>query len=481
MRKFAKPILVVAGVVLIAYALAVLGLNIYLQSEAVQSRICASASKAIGRPLTIRGSHYTPWSGFTVSGVVVPRPEMEAPPFFAAASLSLRFSFLELLRGKLAVKDVALKSPVLISIGQPIKKPEPPAAAPTTATPVVPAPTEEIPRGGAEIVPPEPTAEPAAPAGAISIHRARATDGRLIYCDEKGRPLVSIDGIDITAHIKAGNSATGTASAEKLSVAGLACPRRLKADFSYEGGQLAAPDIRGDWAGGKLFGKFAFDARAGYAVDITAEDIRLKNLAKDAGFSGNGAKGSLFGHASLHGRPGDPDSLSGNVEMRLQKARFQPVDFVRQIGDLTGIQELQMLQLKAAEAQLAIRERRVIVDKLLLESENLFIDGSGNVNFEGKMKLHGRLHMNDTLRRGLRGLLANNFEASVREGYQFVAFSVTGNTSRPKTDLLDKLTGIRIGQEVSGFLKNLFTVPSANSPAPSTTPVPQADQPQEAN
>ena len=35
-------------------------------------------------------------------------------------------------------------------------------------------------------------------------------------------------------------------------------------------------------------------------------------------------------------------------------------------------------------------------------------------------------------------------------------FSITGTVSRPKTDLLDKLTGFHIGEDVGGLLKNLF-------------------------
>ena len=38
-------------------------------------------------------------------------------------------------------------------------------------------------------------------------------------------------------------------------------------------------------------------------------------------------------------------------------------------------------------------------------------------------------------------------------------FSITGTVSRPKTDLLDKLTGFRIGEDVGGLLKNLFRAP----------------------
>jgi hypothetical protein len=52
-------------------------------------------------------------------------------------------------------------------------------------------------------------------------------------------------------------------------------------------------------------------------------------------------------------------------------------------------------------------------------------------------------------------------------------FSVTGTVSHPKTDLLDKLTGFRIGQDVGGLLKNLFKAApekKAGTPAPAKAP-----------
>ena len=51
-------------------------------------------------------------------------------------------------------------------------------------------------------------------------------------------------------------------------------------------------------------------------------------------------------------------------------------------------------------------------------------------------------------------------------------FSVTGSLSRPKTDLLDKLTGIRIGQDLGGLIKNLFRPAPAKPDPDAATPTP---------
>jgi len=194
----------------------------------------------------------------------------------------------------------------------------------------------------------------------------------------------------------------------------------------------------------------------GFSVVVAAEGVLIKKLAADAGIDGEGSRGSLFSKGNLSGIAGKPETFAGKVDISLQQARFQPLDFIRQIGELMRIQELQMFELKTAEAGLKIHDKKVTVENLVLQSENLVMDAKGPVGFDGKMKLQARLHLNERLRKDLSGLLANNFKESEREGYQQMPFSITGTTSRPKTDLLDKLTGFRLGEDVGGLIKNLF-------------------------
>jgi hypothetical protein len=53
-------------------------------------------------------------------------------------------------------------------------------------------------------------------------------------------------------------------------------------------------------------------------------------------------------------------------------------------------------------------------------------------------------------------------------------FSITGSLARPKSDLLDKMVGLRIGQDVGGLLKNLLRTPQKpkNKPTAEASPAP---------
>ncbi|MEI6277799.1 MAG: AsmA-like C-terminal region-containing protein [Verrucomicrobiae bacterium] len=457
MPKFAKPILVAAGILLLAYAFAVLGLNIYLQSQGLQFRIREAAFSAVGTPVTIQGAHYAPWSGFTVSGITVPQTQ-GMPPFFEAASVNFRFAFLPLLQGRLAVKEVTVNSPVLISKNPPARKPAPPAETPV-ATPVTetPAAVEKL-AGAVEITVPEQPEASRAPA--IEVRRVNVRDGRAQIYDSKGGLILAAEGVRITAEVRPGGRIAGKFDIEEASAGSSVHPRRITGTFTWKAGRLVVPDIRGKLSGGELTGSFELDPATGFSATAAVDGTLLKTLAEDAGISADGAKGRLFAKGSMRGTPGDPESITGLAEIALQEARFQPLDIIRQIGDLMNIRELQMLELKTAEARLAIRNQQAIMENLVLESENLVMDATGPVGFDGKMKLRARLHLNEKLRKDLSGLLGDNFQDSERAGFRQVPFSVTGTISRPKTDLLDKLAGFRIGQDLGGLLKNLFRVPA---------------------
>jgi hypothetical protein len=102
------------------------------------------------------------------------------------------------------------------------------------------------------------------------------------------------------------------------------------------------------------------------------------------------------------------------------------------------------------------------------------MDATGQAAFNGELDLDARLHVNEKMQRDLRGLLGKKFQPSESEGFVHMPFSVRGTLARPKSDLLDKVVGLRIGQDVGGLLKNLLRMPQKQKPKPSPTPSPAA-------
>ena len=116
--------------------------------------------------------------------------------------------------------------------------------------------------------------------------------------------------------------------------------------------------------------------------------------------------------------------------------------------------------------KLTIGNERVQIDNLNLKSENLIISATGPIRFNGKLNIDARLLVNAKLQRQLKGVMGNNFVESEFPEYRQLPFTVTGRVDNPKTDLLDKITGFKIGNEMPGILKNLFQA----IPAPKKKP-----------
>lgn len=322
--------------------------------------------------------------------------------------------------------------------------------------------------GGVEIsIPVQP--EPAAPKAKLEVRQVSVRNGQARFYDSKGGLVLQFEGCDVVAEIVPGEGLLGRFSIAEVAVGRLAHPRKISGTFTWRDGVLTIPDIAGEWSGGNLIGTFLLDPRRRFSANLSAEGVLLKSLVRDAGISAEGVRGRLFGKGHLEGMPGNPATFLGAAALNLQEARFQPVDFIRQIGELMSIRELQMLELKTAEAGFSVREESVLVDHLLLESENLFMDASGPVQFDGKMKLRAHLHLNEKLRNDLRGLLSDKFQDSSRTGYREIPFTVNGSLSRPRTDLLDRLTGFRIGQDVGGLIRNLLRAPVPETKKPAAS------------
>jgi hypothetical protein len=114
---------------------------------------------------------------------------------------------------------------------------------------------------------------------------------------------------------------------------------------------------------------------------------------------------------------------------------------------------------------------RIVIDELFLKSENLILAAKGPVNSSGEIDLQARLLFNEKLTARLRSLLGSQLTPAPETGYSQVAFKVSGTSLKPRTDLLERLTGIRVGGDLGGLLQGLFGRPASPSPAtPAGTP-----------
>lgn len=458
----AKRFLVVAGLVIGLLAVVLLLVNIYLQSSSVQERIRSAASRAVGGPVNVRSTLYTPWGGLVLKEISIPDVQNPELNIIRAAALQIKFAWWPLLQRKFVISDIVLTKPdVLVrqsSQGSwvlfPLPPPEGLAAAPARESP------EQL---------------VASPGARFTVHirRVRIRGGHATIVDSQNRPVISLNETEFDARVTDEGRTEGRVAIGSADVAGVLKPKAIAGDFTWDGSVLDVPNITGNLADGKIKGKYRLDAPSGqqFALRLSFDQAQLKKLAEEAGFASESAQGFARGEATLGGNLQSAASVDGNGSIELIKAQMQPLDFIQKLGQVLNVDELQVLRLKDARAEFRIRGDRVNFRNITLQSENLILSGKGPIRFNGRINMDGALHVNEKLQRQLKGVLSNNFVPSDVAGYVQVPFDITGSLNNPKTDLLDKLIGMNIGQNMGGFLRNLFQPPKQDAtPAQQNSP-----------
>jgi hypothetical protein len=440
----AKRFLIIAAGVLAAAAIVLLCINLYLQASGVQERIREAAVRSLGSEVNIQSTVYTPWSGLVIRGISVPDPTGAELNIVEAAALRVRFALTPLLSRRFVVTECTLFGPKLV-----VRQLE-------NGDWLIPLPAlrAQAPE------PPQERGLATAPGVSFKaeLEQFRLRSGNVVFVNAKNRAIVTLDRVDISGQIAPNRSVAGIFEIGKADLFTSLKPRKVGGPFTWDGKVLDLPDIQGSLAGGQLTGKYRVEGNEepAFALGLQLTGVLLRKLAEEAQVEPGKTEGTLQGSISLSGDPRDSNSITGEGHFELISAKLKPVEFLVKLGELLQIDELQLLKLSDARVDLTVRDERVQVEDITLKSDNLILRGTGPVRFNGKMNLDARLLFNLKLQNQLKGVLAKNLTDSEDPEYRQIPFTVTGSIDNPKTDLLDRLVGVKIGQDVGGVLMNIL-------------------------
>lgn len=444
--------------------LLLLAINLYLQSAQVQERIRLATAASIGLPVEIGGASYTPWSGLTLSRISVADPERPSDQLFTARKLNARLALWPLLQRKVVITAVRLIDPVLVVPEDSQGVVLPPPRAEVVVTEPVPGelppklrPPETAPAETAEAIETLPPPKKAAPSYTIEVQSFAIENGGIIVRDPLGKPGIQFEKIQLRTQIESNAEQSGQVSIGTIGLARSLFIRDFAAPFSRANGVLTLPEFHGELAGGTLAGNFQFEEAASLInLQSALQGVIVPQLLQEAGFSPGRSSGILQGAIKLQGSALMPEALSGEGRFELLEGQLEPIEFIQQLGQLLRIDELQLLRLKEALLDLALAEGDITVRQLSLLTDNLWFRGEGGVDLQGGLDLRGRFLINEKMHRNLGSLLGAPFGPSEEPGYRELAFNIGGTVQNPRTDLLDRFAGGRIGQEVGRFLQNLI-------------------------
>jgi uncharacterized protein involved in outer membrane biogenesis len=460
-QRIAKKVLIGVGVLFGVLALALLLVNIYLQSSSVQERIRAGVGKQMGGEVTVRSTMYLPWTGLVLRGISVPDARQANAKMFDAEAVRVRFALLPLLKKQFVVTELTVFGPTLLANQSANGAWVFPAASPKEAKP------EAIPEGVVEAVTDKPKST-----FSVEVQRVRIRNANTTFYDAKGKPLLTLSNINIDARTTPKKALRGRFDVGTLDLANLLIPTDITGEFVWNGKTLLVSNIDGKLAGGKLLGKYRLDVRpeTKFSLEAAVDGAKLKKLAEDIGAPTSGTAGVANAQLILSGDPKKTASFVGNGSLDLINAKLTPLAIIQQIGTILGVDELQMLRLKNANATFQIRDDKVEIEKAVMQSENIIISGQGPIRLDGKMKINAQLLVNQKIQKQLRGMLSDNFVESADPNYKQLEFRITGTVQKPKTDLIDKLTGMNIGSDMGGLLNRFFRRPSSQPTPEKKTP-----------
>ena len=108
MQKLGRLILILTGGLLILGSVALLAVNLYVQSQGTQARIQRELRQRFGANLNIGRLSVTPWSGVKLSGITIAQGPEGGGNFLEAENFGLRIAFLSLFSKRLVFKEVSL-------------------------------------------------------------------------------------------------------------------------------------------------------------------------------------------------------------------------------------------------------------------------------------------------------------------------------------------------------------------------------------
>ncbi len=479
MERLSRVFLYLVGALVGLAAIALLVVNLYVQSQGTQARIQRELSQRLGTPLRIRSISITPWGGLTLSGITIPQTtSASSSDFLKARSFHLHVRLSSLFSQRLVIKEVSLFGPTVVWLQNEDGKWRLPGASPAgpgpaapeqTATAAAPAPLPQSTATGT--IGPEPAVSSSAPVAAgkssggetvapqhpyaPEVRRVNVIGGNFRFLDRSGREVATFEGVRFHSSVRNSQALRGIVRVAKISLRDRFFLQDLESFLHYESEKLDLPKISAQACGGELHGAFRMSPESEgspFTANVNFSGMQADQIVDQAGGPKGVLQGKLEGNLQAEGKTADPDAFTGQGAIVLHDGTVQQYSLLVALGQVLQIEELTQLQLQQAEVKYRIASGLITIDELVLRSPNIRLSATGTLDFNGKLDLKSELAINDKIRRQLFKPIRDNFEPIAEAGYSAVDFHVGGTLDRPRTNLVEKVVGRDLQDFVSGFL-----------------------------
>jgi type II secretion system protein N len=448
-KRFAKILLIVLGVLVALFLGGAWFLNRWLQSPKMHVHIERELSKATRVPLKFESLSISPWGGISATGISVPDVKGN---FFEASRFTARYKVSSLFAGTLVFSEINVDGPKFVVTQQsdggwkapPLpadlqaeldakKKPKSPKAKPEKdAAPATPKPTST----------PKPKKGPD-----VLISKLQISGGAAELYDQNGAPFATLSEIKLILPNITEEKFEGMMSVGYAVLYGKLAMRDIRAGVSHsEEKGFISPNFSAAVGGGKLSGSFATMPQRGtefgmpYSGRLTLVDVDVARAATEAGAEPPNLTGTLSGNLTLKGVGNHRSQMQGKGSVILKNGTFREIEMIRQLGEFLNLEEVAQFGIQDATLDFQIGNDRLFVQPLTIVADPLVLSATGSSRLDGKMNLDAVLSVDEEFL-AKRGQIAGQFGPVDANRRRSLKFDVNGTWTKPKSNLLERVTG----------------------------------------
>ena len=453
-RVFRIPLFLVLGVIG-CFGVALLAVNLYIQSPGIQRELRESVSESLDLPIDVFRITFTPWGGLNLENVTVGKPGTSSP-VLQAKNLRVRCDYNAFFRRKIIVREILLQHvDIMIPMGstdrlsqvvQAKKSSRPPSLASQPSISQTPAQRAVASPSPAPLAQQPPTlGDTLSRRFWVEIQKFKLRDATITVVHPDGSTVALVHGLDCILNFRHGDY-LGRAHAESALVVDSIEIGDIGAPVKFQAGVLTLNEISASIAGGELNGQLTIDFNkpgVDYRLQFHAIGVDLNEVASRSNNFLDRAHGSLEGTFELSGSVRDPSKLAGLGTLEIKSAYLDQYPLMQEIGRWTQIDELQRLDLERAVSNFRVVGSNIQVDSIRLVSKNCQITLNGQVEDAHRLALDGRLTVSQFLSQKIPNELEDNFQPATDGHSRYLDFHVSGSLMRPESNLFEKIIGDR--------------------------------------
>lgn len=447
MKRLGKIVLILLAVIAVLLLAGFWMLNRWVKSPTVHAHIERELSKAARLPLKFSTLSVSPRGSIIATGVTVPDGKGN---FFEASRFTAQYSPVSLVGGKLVISDIQIDGPKFVIMQDATGKWRTPPLPPDIQAELDARKKPKKPKSSAASADatPKPASTPKPKSGPdVSVAKITIKNGAAELYDEKGAPFATLSEIRITLPSITEDKMEGILSVGFAVLYGKLALRDLQAGVSYsETKGFISPSFQASVGGGKVSGSFATmpekekDLGMPYSGKLTLANVDILRACSEASAEPPNLTGLLSGNATIRGVGNHRKLMQGKGSITLKNGSFQELEMIRQLGEFLEIQDAAHFGIENSVLDFQIGNDRLFVDSLTIAAPPLGLSAKGTSKLDGKMDLDAVLSVPESFLEK-RASITAQFSAPDAAGRRMLAFDVNGNWTKPKSNILERVTG----------------------------------------